>query len=226
MIPSRFPPIGAFDTIATPADLAAVMELEGWTNDRLVAERLARLPETEWVFGVPNASIVMAAFLQAAPSGSRFSGPDLGAWYCGAALNTAIAEVAHHLRRKPWRGDRPRAVASSGAIRRGCWATTMSTCEGRGEQAGSIPVDRLRRVEGLWREHAGVEPVWHRLRQPASPRRHERGFLPAPSSHGHQARGPPGRLRACLRQDRREKPRPFRRISVLNIPEPGPLSDR
>jgi len=76
------------------------MELEGWTNDRLVGERLARLPQTEWVFGVPNASIAMAAFLHAGPSGGRFSGPDLGAWYCGAALNTAVAEVAHHLRRE------------------------------------------------------------------------------------------------------------------------------
>ena len=100
LIPSRFPPIGAFDTVATAADLQAIMDLEGWTNDRLVAHRLARLPQTEWVFGEPNASIAMAAFLHAAPFGGRFNGPDLGAWYCGAALNTAVAEVAHHLRRE------------------------------------------------------------------------------------------------------------------------------
>lgn len=100
LIPSRFPPVGAFDTVATAADLQAVMELEGWTSDRLVAERLARLPRADWVFGVANASIVMAAFLHAAPSGGRFNGPDLGAWYCSAALNTVIAEVAHHLRRE------------------------------------------------------------------------------------------------------------------------------
>jgi len=100
LIPSRFPPIGAFDTVSTAADLEAVMELEGWTNDRLVVERLGRLPQSEWVFGVPNASVIMAAFLHAAPSGGRFSGPELGAWYAGAALNTAIAEVAHHLRRE------------------------------------------------------------------------------------------------------------------------------
>jgi len=37
LIPSRFPPIGLFDTVATAADLRPVMELEGWTNDRLVA---------------------------------------------------------------------------------------------------------------------------------------------------------------------------------------------
>lgn len=100
LIPSRFPPIAAFENVAVADDLAAVMELEGWTNDRLVAERLARLPRADWVYGSANASIVMASFLHAAPSGSRFNGPDLGAWYAAAALTTAIAEVAHHLRRE------------------------------------------------------------------------------------------------------------------------------
>lgn len=100
LIASRFPPIGAFDAVATPKDLAAVMELEGWTNDRLVAERLARLPRSEWVFGSGNSSVVMAAFLHAAPEGGRFNGAELGAWYAAAAVATAIAEVAHHLRRE------------------------------------------------------------------------------------------------------------------------------
>jgi hypothetical protein len=100
LIPSQFPPIGLFDTVARAADLAAVMDLVGWTNDRLVAERAARLPRSEWVFGRPNASIVMAAFLHAPPAGARFSGPDLGAWYAAARIETAIAEVAHHLRRE------------------------------------------------------------------------------------------------------------------------------
>ncbi|WP_309642995.1 RES family NAD+ phosphorylase, partial [Phenylobacterium sp.] len=100
LIPSRFPPIGLFDTVATAADLAAVMELAGWTNDRLVAERLARLPAAEWVFGRPNASVVMAAFLHVAPGGMRFNGPDLGAWYAAAGLTTAVVEVGHHLRRE------------------------------------------------------------------------------------------------------------------------------
>lgn len=100
LIPSQFPPIGLFDTVARAADLEAVMELVGWTNDRLVAERVARLPQAEWVFGRANASIVMAAFLHAPPAGTRFSGPDLGAWYAAARIETAIAEVAHHLRRE------------------------------------------------------------------------------------------------------------------------------
>lgn len=100
LIPSRFPPIGAFDTVATAADLEAVMELEGWTNDRLVAHRLARLPRAEWVHGRANTSIVMGAFLHAAPLGGRFNRGDLGAWYASAALATAAAEVGHHLRRE------------------------------------------------------------------------------------------------------------------------------
>ncbi len=100
LIPSRYPPVELFDTVATAADLPAVMELAGWTNDRLVVERLRRLPESEWVYGRPNASIVMAAFLHVAPAGSRFNGPDLGAWYAAADLMAAAAEVGHHLRRE------------------------------------------------------------------------------------------------------------------------------
>jgi hypothetical protein len=100
LIPSRFPPIGLFDTVATAADAAAVMELAGWTNDRLVAERIDRLPRDQWVYGRANASIVMASFLHVAPGGMRFNGPDLGAWYASASIVTAAAEVGHHLRRE------------------------------------------------------------------------------------------------------------------------------
>jgi RES domain len=100
LIPSQFPPVGLFDTVATAADLSAVMELVGWTNDRLVADRIDRLPQNEWVYGVANASIVMAAFLHVAPGGLRFNGPDLGAWYAADDVRTAAAEVGHHLRRE------------------------------------------------------------------------------------------------------------------------------
>jgi hypothetical protein len=102
LVPSQFPPIQAFDAVSSSADLEAVMELEGWTNDRLVEERLRRLPSELWVYGRPNSSVVMAAFLHPSPDGSRFSGPDLGMWYCSLDLRTAIAEVAHHLRRAAW----------------------------------------------------------------------------------------------------------------------------
>lgn len=100
LIPSRFPPIGLFDTVATASDLPAVLDLAGWTSDRLVGHRLKRLPQSDWAFGRPNTSIVMASFLHVAPGGMRFNGPELGAWYAAAAERTGIVEVAHHLRRE------------------------------------------------------------------------------------------------------------------------------
>ncbi len=130
LIPSRFPPIGAFDTVATPADLAAVMELEGWTNDRLVLHRLRRLPEAEWVFGRANASVIMAAYLHASPVGGRFNGPELGAWYASAALKTAVAEVGHHCAVRPWTRGVARRAAISAATAAGSMAA-MSTSANR-----------------------------------------------------------------------------------------------
>ncbi|MGH1329694.1 MAG: RES family NAD+ phosphorylase [Paracoccaceae bacterium] len=100
LIPSRFPPIPAFEDVCAPHDLDAVMFLEGWTNDRLVAPRLARLAREEQVYGRENASIVMAAFLHGSPSGLRFSDASLGAWYAATSLTTAVLEVANGLRKE------------------------------------------------------------------------------------------------------------------------------
>jgi hypothetical protein len=100
LIPSRYPPISAFESVTSPEDLEAVMDLEGWSNDRLVIERVSRLTKSEWVYGVPNASVIMASFLHGGLSGLRFTGPDLNGWYASLAHRTAIAEVAHHLRRE------------------------------------------------------------------------------------------------------------------------------
>lgn len=100
LIPSRFPPIAAFDDVSDPDDLEAVFELEGWTNDRLSAARLSQLDREDWVFGRPNSSVVMAAFLHGSPAGLRFSGPELGAWYASTELMTAVLEVANGLRKE------------------------------------------------------------------------------------------------------------------------------
>ena len=45
---------------------------------------------------IPHAGIINAAFAHAHPLGSRFNGPDRGAWYAGAELATSQAEVAWH----------------------------------------------------------------------------------------------------------------------------------
>jgi hypothetical protein len=98
LIPSRYPPVGIFDTIAEADDLALIIELEGWTNDRFLAELgvIGRIPSAEWVVGRPMASVIMAAFCHPDPQGARFNGADLGAWYAARSLQTAHAEVIHH----------------------------------------------------------------------------------------------------------------------------------
>src|SRR3546814_12597844 len=42
----------------------------------------------------------MSSFLHVATDGMRFNRAELGAWYAAKAVETAIAEVAHHLRRE------------------------------------------------------------------------------------------------------------------------------
>src|SRR4029434_9311731 len=62
--------------------------------------QLPLLPKSEWVVGVPNASVVMAAFCHPAPGGARFNGTELGAWYAAFELRTAHREAAHRRRQE------------------------------------------------------------------------------------------------------------------------------
>jgi hypothetical protein len=98
LIPSRYPPVGIFDTIAAPEDLEVVLELEGWTNDRVSAELgvIRRIPRAEWAIGRPMAGAIMAAFCHPHPRGGRFTNADLGTWYAARSLDTAHAEIIHH----------------------------------------------------------------------------------------------------------------------------------
>jgi hypothetical protein len=80
------------------AHLAAIAALESATNDRLLAERqlLPGIGLEELVSGVPHAAVVNASFCHAHPLGSRFSGPDRGAWYGAFDVETSQAEVGFH----------------------------------------------------------------------------------------------------------------------------------
>ena len=102
LIPSRYPATGLLDTITSPADLDAIVELEGWTNDRLRAElgMIELIPQSDWVVGTPNASVIMAAFCHPSKDGCRFTDHALGAWYAAFSLATAHAEAAYHRRRE------------------------------------------------------------------------------------------------------------------------------
>ena len=80
------------------AHLQAIFDLDAATNDRLLAGQrlLAGIGLEELVFGVPHAAVINAAFCHPNPLGSRFNGPNRGAWYSAFALETSQAEVGFH----------------------------------------------------------------------------------------------------------------------------------
>jgi hypothetical protein len=101
LIPSKYGARG--DSVLTriaddDTHLNDVFDLDNATNDRLLAENnlLPGIGIHELVFGVPYFRIVNAAFCHPHPLGSRFNGPDRGAWYAGFELETAQAEIAFH----------------------------------------------------------------------------------------------------------------------------------
>jgi len=87
---------------ADPDDLNALFELEGATNERLLGEAglLPGITVRELVFGLSYSHIVNAAFTHARPLGSRFNGPERGAWYAAFSRETSEKEVAYHRMRE------------------------------------------------------------------------------------------------------------------------------
>ena len=101
LIPSKY--LEGGDSVLTAladgeVELAILFELDQATNDRVLAENglLPGIGPDELVFGVPYYRSVNAAFVHAHPFGSRFNGPERGAWYAAFELRTAQAEVAWH----------------------------------------------------------------------------------------------------------------------------------
>jgi hypothetical protein len=102
LVPSRFPVVGLFDRVADAADLDAIFELEGWTNDRITAQLgiLRTVPPDEWVVGQPMASVIMAAYCHPRPGGGRFSSDQRGAWYAARTIECALSESTYHRSRE------------------------------------------------------------------------------------------------------------------------------
>jgi hypothetical protein len=101
LIPSEFNESGASALMRVADDAAHlqdIFDLDNATNERLLAENglLPGIGIHELVFGVPYFRTVNAAFCHAHPLGSRFNGPDRGAWYAAFELETTQAEVAFH----------------------------------------------------------------------------------------------------------------------------------
>ena len=99
LVPSKYSEESVLAQIANDdAHLRDLFVLDDATNDRLLAEndRLPGIGIHELVFGVPYFRIVNAAFCHAHPLGSRFNGPERGAWYAAFEIETAQAEIAFH----------------------------------------------------------------------------------------------------------------------------------
>jgi RES domain-containing protein len=110
LVPSRYSDPTVLGRLAEDEDqLRDLFELEGATNERLLGETnlLPGISVHELLFGVSHARIVNAAFTHAHPAGSRFNGPERGAWYSAFELSTAQAEIIFHkaqeLREIEWR---------------------------------------------------------------------------------------------------------------------------
>ena len=101
LIPSKYSE-GADSALARIADdnehLRGIFDLDHATNDRLLAENdlLPGIGTNELVLNIPRYRIINAAFTHAHPHGSRFSGPDRGAWYAAFELETSQIKVAWH----------------------------------------------------------------------------------------------------------------------------------
>ena len=101
LIPSKYPPIAAFERVAPRADWDDLFALESLTNKRLRDEagNIQQVPPADRVNGT-NASVVMAPFTHTSTDRpTRFTDGTYGVYYAGHAFETALREVAFHMER-------------------------------------------------------------------------------------------------------------------------------
>jgi hypothetical protein len=99
LIPSRYAEASVLSELTDgERELDELFELDGATNDRLLAEAygLPGIEVRELVFGIANDHIVNAAFTHPHATGSRFNDSTRGAWYAAFELETSIREISHH----------------------------------------------------------------------------------------------------------------------------------
>ena len=89
--------------VSTEQRLRDLEEIDGATSGRLSSQRQGSddIASEEFVFGVPHAVFINAAFSYFRPRElNRFNGPGRGAWYAALTVETCVAEVAFHLTRE------------------------------------------------------------------------------------------------------------------------------
>jgi RES domain-containing protein len=80
-------------------DLAALAEIEGATSQRLLAQERGAdgIGRDEFVYGVPHAAFINAAFAYSKPSEPNRFNASRGAWYAALDVTTCMREVAYHM---------------------------------------------------------------------------------------------------------------------------------
>ena len=98
LIPSQYGDRALARLAQNAEHLNTLLALDNLTNERLLAEHnlLPGISALELVSGFPHYRVVNAAFCHAHPEGSRFNGPERGAWYAGFERESALAEVIFH----------------------------------------------------------------------------------------------------------------------------------
>lgn len=97
LIPSKYGR-AVLENIVGQGELTQLLELEGVTNERVLAENnlCPGIGQLELVYRVPFAHVINGAYTHKKPSGSRFNGPDRGAWYSCFEKEGALAEIIFH----------------------------------------------------------------------------------------------------------------------------------
>jgi hypothetical protein len=87
--------------VDTEEELAALAGIEGATSSRRVAQDRGAesLANEEFVYNIPHAHFINAAFAYAKPRAPNRFNAERGAWYSSAEVEKSIAEVSFHLSR-------------------------------------------------------------------------------------------------------------------------------
>jgi hypothetical protein len=99
VVPSRYPPVDVFESIADPGELELIIALEGMTNPRLLeaAGDISLVPRADRLLG-PGSTPVMAAFTHIGQP-SRFTAGGYGIYYAALDQPTALRETVFHRER-------------------------------------------------------------------------------------------------------------------------------
>ncbi len=103
LVPAKYSDTGSvLENLGLPSEvLTDLSEIDAATNERKLAEQGSNsaIGPGELLMGVPEATIINAAFCHPGPHGARFNNSRRGAWYAGLEVETSVAEVAYHKRR-------------------------------------------------------------------------------------------------------------------------------